>query len=60
MIYGNAINFGKFVSSDSKEKFYDKNIIKSIIFRKFSISFIKNNDFCLISTKKRLSAPKYL
>ena len=48
MIYENPIIFKKLVKSDSKEKFYYKNIIKSIIFRKFQIFLLKNNVFYLM------------
>ena len=39
MIYKNPIIFQKLVKSDNKKKFYYKNIIKRIIFRKLNFFF---------------------
>ena len=43
MIYENPIFPKKLLRNGSKKRLYHKNIIKSIIFRKFYIFLIKNN-----------------
>ena len=45
MINENRIIFKKLVKSDNKEKTYCKNILKSIILRKFQIFILKKKGF---------------
>ena len=48
MAYENPIIFKKLIRRGIKNNSIANNIIKSIIFRKFYIFFIKNNVFCFI------------
>ena len=55
MIYENSIIFKKLLRSDRKEKFHHKNIIKSIIFRKFNDFFFSSD-----TTDNIISSPKII